>query len=68
MLSLYKVRFNRPDGRGQFQDILVSERNKRAAVARARSFLFTNHYQGGKSKLDSIERICSTPDDVLDWA
>ena len=65
MFTLYKVNFNRPDC-GQFQAILVSERNQRAAVKRARAFLATNYTD--KASLDSVERICATPDDVLDWA
>lgn len=64
MLTLYKVTFSRRHA-GQFQAVLVSERTQRAATARARAFLAT-HYTEHVTR-DSIERICATPDDVLDW-
>jgi len=76
MLTLYKVRlrlrFHRVNGVGRgghdLQGIIASERSQRAATARARAFAATHGYEPKALGLDSVESICSTPDDVLDWA
>lgn len=66
MLKLYKVTFFFRQTVRSFQPIMVSERNKVAAVSRARAFVKTNYSE--RIVLETVEMICRTPDDVLDWA
>lgn len=68
MLWLFKVNFcrnMRNGGIAYHQPIIVSECNQRAAVSRARAFIKTQYPE--RVTLDDIQRICRTPDDVLDW-
>lgn len=65
MLKLFIVRFFWRDNVGSLQPIIVSERNQRAAVQRARLFVSTCYRE--PVRLDNVHHVCSTPDDVLDW-
>ncbi len=64
MLKLYSVRLLFRAG-GSLQPIIVSERNKSAAINRAKIFACTCYRE--PVVLDHAHEICSTPDDVLDW-
>lgn len=66
MLTLYKVCFYfRPHGR-QLQPIIASAANAKEATSRARSFIATHYTE--PATFEEIEKICKTPDDVLDWS
>lgn len=66
MLKLYCVRFYFKNGNGNAQPVNVSERNKTAAIKRARAFVATSYRES--VTLDYAYEICRTPDDVLDWS
>lgn len=66
LFRLYKVRMFWADTVGSLQPILVSANNKREAVKRARAFVASQYRE--PVRLDDAEVVCSTPDDVLDWA
>jgi hypothetical protein len=65
MLNLYKVTFRAHFTFSLYQPINVSARNKPQALKRARAFI-ESHYSE-MIRHESTEKICRTPDDVLDW-
>ncbi len=65
MFKLYIVRFFWRDNVGSLQPVIVSERNKSAAIKRARAFVATAYRE--RVVLDQVHEVCTTPDDVLDW-
>lgn len=66
MFGLYKVTFFWKDNVRSLQPILVSERTQRAAVKRARAFVAWQYSE--KVVLEGASKICTTPDDVLNWS
>ena len=66
MFNLYKVTFRWQRSGAQLQAIIVSERNRIAAVKRARVFVRTQYED--EIRHDETVKICRTPDDVLDWS
>lgn len=66
LFNLYKVTFRWQKSGGQLQAIMVSERSRVHAVKRARAFVATQYQDG--IRFDEADKICRTPDDVLDWA
>jgi hypothetical protein len=66
MLNLYKVTFQFRTMPYRLQPVIVSESNRIAAVKRARAFIETQYKE--PVRFETVDKICRTPDDVLDWA
>lgn len=66
MLNLYKITFRWHFTGVQLQPVIVSARNKVQALKRARAFV-ESQYEG-MIRWEETDKLCRTPDDVLDWA
>ncbi len=67
MLTLYKIIFENSAEGHDFQAVLVSAKQPTTAMDAGRAFVETE-YPGQVGAVQDIDVICSTPDDVLDWA
>ncbi len=65
-LTLYTVKFDHRHVASKAFSVLVSERNQKDAVKRARVFVGTMMRE--RIVLDEARAICKTPDDVLELA